>query len=307
MGSQRVRITRTLSAQDVRVDDCENASLNGSELPIKSIPDALTHYTSDVVRLILSKSDVLAEFELDFRISSEEDLCSVDEQFRRMALGGRLDTRAIEDFISATSGFVSAIGYCDGICSYLYGVLALEHAPDSSLSHKAYGRKFRRATEELTDYERPLARVIRSLIEFHFNHFAEAASLGAGTRVGQAAAKYVDWLQINVVGVSSDLVAVPDLENLVTLLTDWDTEQIVRWAVRPQDEVPTDVKDIEAFLDRDLEEFDRVKLHVLLGQVYAASSSVENAVDHAKPLRNRPAFEKWAEQMIRRGSRVAND
>ena len=62
-----------------------------------------------------------------------------------------------------------------GICDYLYGVLAKERSHDASLSHEKYANKFNEAVEQLAAYDRPLARIIRSLVEFHFNHFEEAA------------------------------------------------------------------------------------------------------------------------------------
>ena len=177
LGTQPVRITRQLVPDDVRVEGCDRVVLNGRAIPVSRLPDTLAAHPADICRVVLSKSGVAAEFEIEIRVASENDLEGVERQFRRTATNRRLDLRAVDEFITASSGFRSAIGYCDGICAYLYGILAKERAPDSSISYEGYRGKFSRAAEELAAYDRPLARVIGSLVEFHFNHFRESACL----------------------------------------------------------------------------------------------------------------------------------
>lgn len=298
VGAHPVRITRAIRAGQVTTEDCDRAVLNGDEIPVGTVPRRLAQISSEMCRLILSKAEVSSEFTLDFQIASEKDLRGIEEQFERTALGRRLDIRAIEEFISATSRFGSAIGYCDGICAYLYGVLAKERSPDSSLAYEAYVGKFSKGAEQLTAYNRPLARAISSLIEFHFNHFREAALLAGEARVGQAAGRFAAWLQGSARSMDQDVVPTEMFSKLEALVTDWETEQIVRWAIQSTHERSRHVVEIEAYLKRELADYDRVKLHVLLGETYAASGDIEGALKHAKTLRNLSALEKWAESMI---------
>jgi hypothetical protein len=298
LGTQRVRITRKLSPEDVRIPDCDRAVLNGDEIPLSSLPNKLAEIDSDVCRVKLSKSGVDAEFELDIRVASDEDLKGIEEQFMRMARGSRLDIRAVEEFISATSEFRSAISYCDGICEYLYGVLAKERAPDSSLPYDAYIGKFNKAAEELADYDRPLARTIGSLVEFHFNHFRESARLSPVLRVGLVADRYAAWIESRRQTRAPQVSADETVNHIESLLTDWETEQIIRWGSRPLPDLLRDADNIESFLNKDLAEFDRVKLRVLLGEIYAKSGEAKRAIEHAKALRHLASLEKWAEAMI---------
>jgi len=241
---------------------------------------------------------VEAQFELEIRVASEHDLRGVEEQFRRMAITRRLDMRAVEDFLSGASRFGSAVGYCGGICAYLYGLLAKERAPDSSLPYEAYGAKFAKAAEELAVYDRKLARTIGGVVEFHFNHFLDAGRLSPGSRLGVVASRYAAWLQSRTqphrLGGVTD-----DGARIEVLVTDWETEQIMRWASRPLADLVKQTRDIELFLKRDLAEFDRVKLHILLGEVHAFAGNTEAALEHAKALRNLSAVELWAEAVIR--------
>lgn len=299
LGSHPVRITSQLKRDDILMERCDRAVLNGMDVPPQSLPDELARVSSGICRLQLGSGEVTSDFTLDFRIASEEDLRGLEREFERIVVGRRLDTRAIEDFIAATSGFESALGYCDGICAYLYGVLAKERAPDSSLPHEGYVGKYSKAAEELADYNRPLARTIGSLIEFHFNHFGEAVRLAGDARIGAAAARYLDWMRGRRPAEPKGSTALGAMSQLEVLVTDWETEQIARWAIRPLRELSRHVEDMEAFLGRDIAEYDRVKMHVLLAEIYSIQGEAQRSLNHAKTLRNLSAFEAWSEAKIR--------
>ena len=305
LSTHPVRITRPLTADDVKTEGCNQAFLNGRNTTVRSLPDSLTQLTSGIHKLVLRNMDVSAKFMLDFRIASEDDLMGIEDQFKRIVRRQQLDICVVDEFISATSGFGSALGYCDGICEYLYGVLAKEQAPASSLPYEAYVGKFSKAVEELANYKRPLARMIGSLVVFHFNHFGEAARLASDARVGRAAARFEAWLKDRKTEFGPDLNIA--ISNLDALVTDWETEQIVCWAVRPLDDLSQHVRDMEAFLKRNIGEYDRVKLHILLGEAYAASGDIGKALQHTKTLRNLPPFDKWAEAKIRTHSKDHNE
>lgn len=299
LGRQRVKITQPVVAAEVKIDGADRAVLNGKEIAVSGLSRALTRITSDICQIILSKDGVDAQFELEMRIASERDLRGVEEQFRKMALSHRLDVRAVEDFISGASRFGSAMGYCDGICAYLYGILAKERAADSSLKYEAYRAKFAKAAEELAGYDRKLARAIRGVIEFHFNHFEDAARLCPGSRLGVVAGRYAAWVKSRskrdaVTGGADGRTA-----GLDALVTDWETEEIIRWSSHALAVSATHAVDIEHFLKRDLADYDRVKLHILLGELHASSGNSKAALKHARELRNLSAVERWAEAMIR--------
>jgi hypothetical protein len=78
--------------------------------------------------------------------------------------------------------FASAMPYCDGISHYLYGVMAKERSPDSGLKHEEYIERYLRSSDELSGFDRPLARSVRSLVAFHFNQFDDAELLAPEVR-----------------------------------------------------------------------------------------------------------------------------
>ena len=73
-------------------------------------------------------------------------------------------------------------------------MLAKERAQSSSLPYGSYLEKFNQAAAVLLGFDRELARVIRALIAFHYNHFADAARLHPNGRVGMAAARFDAWV-----------------------------------------------------------------------------------------------------------------
>ena len=299
LGTQQVRITRRLSLGDIKTANCEHAILNGEQIPVDTLSERLMQISSDICRVVLSGTGESAEFVLDFRIATDKHLAAIEEQFARLVRGRRLDSRAIEEFITAAKPYDTAIGYCDGICTYLYGVLAKEKSADSSLKYEDYPGRFSKAGDDLAAYDRPLARVIRSLVEFHFNHFREASLLADETRVGQAAGRFAALLRGERFGDVKPLDMNNAFSSLEPLVTDWETEQIARWAVSPLGSLSRDVQEIESFLERDLAEYDKVKLQILLAEVYASQGESARVREFASPLRNLAALEYWAESRIR--------
>jgi hypothetical protein len=280
------------------VEGAEHAVLNGHEIPLSRLGRELAKFSNDVCRIVLRKHGIEAQFEMEIRVASEADLRGVEDQFKRMAAFRRLDVRAVEEFIAGASRFVSAIGYCDGICAYLYGLLAKERATGCSLPHEAYPAKYAKAVEELAPYDRNLAHMIGGLIEFHFNHFRDAARLCPSSRLGRVSSRFATWIESrDPLPITNDIGR--EATALESLVTEWDTERILGWAVQPPTALAQDARNIEAFLKRDLAEFDRVKIHMLLGEAFAATGSVKFALEHAKALRNLPALEKWAETLVR--------
>jgi len=289
LGSHPARITSLLKQDDIYIERCDRAVLNGRNVPPSLLPGELVRKTSEVCRLTLKSGEVSSDFILDFRIASEEDLRRVENEFARIAAGHKLDTCKIEDFITVTSGFESALGYCDGICAYLYGVLAKERAPDSSIPHEGYVGKYSKAAEELANYNRPLARTIGSLIEFHFNHFDETVRLAGNARIGATAKRYLGWMRGERRSEEQkNSIASGAMSQLEVSVTDWETEQIAHWAIRPLRELSRHVEDMETFLGREIAEYDRVKMHVLLAEIYSAQGEAQCSLNHAKTVRNEP-------------------
>ncbi len=295
VGSSPLRVTRSIRATDVRTLHTSAARLNGRPLPLDDLGHQLAKMSSTVVDLQLA-GDIVTDFRLVFEIALDRDIAGVERCFENAAHRGRLDRRAVEDFIGAARAFPTALAYCDGICEYLYGVLAKERSAESSLPFHEYREKFNRAADVLRDVDRPLARLIQGLVAFHFNHFPVAALCSPSTRLAAASGRYTGWI---LRSSNTDAVtAGPNTLSVDRLLTDLDTEQIIRWALSPSEDTLCQAVDIETAIDRDIPEFDRVKLRVLLAEVYGKAGRFVDAQRHARELRNNPTLGPWAESVL---------
>lgn len=309
LGANRTKITRSLIPSDIRID-CDSAWLNGAAVAVPDLPGAIAASSAATVcRIKLRKGDVIVDFELEFRIASEQDLAHVERRFLETLRGKRLDSEVVNDFIGDKREFRTAIGYCDGISSYLYGMLAREQKASSSpttLSYKDYEKKLNNAADTLQDYDRPLARAIVGLVEFHFNHFTESANIAPGFRVGTVSERYRRWISTerqvpprdpdtNVASNQEVIKAAPPIDRL---LTDQATERIIGWSVLSAEQLSPNTGGIESFLSSTLPKYDSAKLRVLLGEIHAASNNANDAVTHAKFLLHTPPFQPWAERLI---------
>jgi hypothetical protein len=297
IGSTPVTITQQIEPHSVEVDACSAVFLNGLRMPPSHLAGALSSLEHDTARIQLEGEGTTASFELRIEIAKESDLAGVEKSFLDVAKNRRMDKHAIELFIGMASQFNTAISYYDGICDYLYGVLIKEKSAEASLPYESYREKFTRAADMLQTINRPLAKKIGGLIEFHFNHFCESMALTPDSRVGYASQQYAMWLNIIESRSNSGIPKVAD-EKLEAMLTDWDTERLIRWSVMPSANLLLEKQAIENMLKNDLAEFDRTKLHVLLAEIGLASKNTHLVMKHARELRNSPSLATWAESAI---------
>jgi hypothetical protein len=300
IGNQRVTITRPMRSGQLVIKGAERAFLNDREVALAALGRSVAQFSDDVCRIVLLKNGVPAHLEIEIRIATEVDLKGIEAQFERMAATRRLDSRVVEEFIAACSPFKTAVGYCDGICNYLYGLMAKERATDCSLRHEQYIEKYSAAAERLAPYDRGLSRTVGGLIEFHFNHFQDAVRLCPDSRLGYVSNYFATWVASRTVADSSTAdTANRRATSIEKVVTELDTERILTWASLPLKSLAVHLHNLEEMCRRmDLAEFDRVKLHMLLGESLAATGNTVGALVHARSLRNLPTVEAWAESLI---------
>jgi hypothetical protein len=296
-GTTPMRITGSLDPANVMTSRCDRSWINGALVAPEDLGRQLAQIRNDSVTIRLANDNVSAEFTLRFEIAAVTDLEGVDRCFLDVARRGRLDRRAVEDFITMSRGYPTAMGYCDGICEYFYGVLIKERSPESSLPYARYREKFNRAVDALQDIERPLARVICALIAFHFNHFSRCLDVGEVNRVDVASGRFERWIAGDLLA-AGQLPSRPRSDALERLLTDFEAERLLQWSVASPEALLSQIDDMESMARTDLAEFDRTKLRILLAELYASQGRVSEAKRHLRELRNNQALGDWAERLL---------
>ncbi len=297
LGTTIFRVTRDVTAADFVIDLSTTASVNGKSVRVADVPKMLAKVKNDKVRIELANDGAHAVFEVAFRIAAVGDLESVEAAFLKLAKKSQLTIASVEGFIEDCRPFTTADGYYDGICHYLYGVLAKERSPDSALPYEEYRKRFNRAANELLDYDRPIARIIRALVAFHFNHFADVVAAAPAGRLRFAAARFAALLD----GADWDAVSPLNAARrnaTEDLLTDHETLRILRWATSPLADLGAKAAEISALAKRDIPEFDRVKLRMLLAEASTAAGDKDTAKKAARALIGSPKTAAWAERVI---------
>ena len=300
-GSRPVIVTSKIESADIALERCERVLVNGREIPLEWLGEDLAARSWEICHLIVCGDETQAEFTIEFRIASEEDLSGVEGEFARIAGTKLLDVRTVEDLITATRPFTTARGYSDAICTYLHGVLVKEGGVGSSLAYARYNEKYTESVEELNWYDRPLARAIVSVIEFHHNHFPEAALKGRGSRTGEAARRFQRWVEARGDDTTNAGQSAAAGNGLDIWVSDQETDQIVFWTLQPMDKLVHEADKMEVFLRRDIADYDRVKVAILLTEMYWAIGETSRASEHAKTV-GTGAFEEWARRRILPGA-----
>ncbi len=281
VNTQPLVIKSPLSPSDVTVLSTEEVVLNGQSLASNSLGEALSRCQSGTARIVLSGDLAQTPRTLHFMIATPDDLAGVEQSFMSTAADGRLDRRAIEQFISAAKRFPTAEAYCDGICEYLYGVLAKERSSAVDVPYERYRDKLNRSMEALRDLHRPLARQILGLIDFNFNLMQSAKHRDPTSRVGFAAARLRAWGNGDI---APDPRSTTRRTAIDRALTDADTEAIVSWACRGLTDLVQYVNDIDEFSRKPLAEFDKSKCHIMMVTLRLHMGDIEGARRHAREL-----------------------
>ncbi len=299
VGATPFRVTRQLLASDIELGKATTASLNGEAVKLAELPMRLVQLSNDRVTVRLANDGAAASFELHVRIAREHDMAGVEAAFLAMARARILSIAAIEGFISECRPFQTADGYYDGICHYLYGVLAKERSSESGLLFDEYHQRYSRAADELKGFERPLAHIVRALVSFHFNHFDDAQMIAPTGRLQHAAVAFAGVLEGWPWHLERD-AGDERSSALEDLLTDHETLRILRWAALGANELKACAADIAMQSKRGVPGYDRLKLVVMAAEALAARGDSAAARQTARELIGNLQTAAWAEALLAR-------
>ena len=303
VGALPVKVLTPLREGDVVVEVATRCVLNGRPVQPRTLGAVLSGMSHEFVELTLRNGGAATRCELDFAIADEAHLQGVEAAFLRMARDQVLSIDAVSRFIQDCRALRTAMPYCDGICHYLYGVMAKEQSSDSGLERNQYAERFMRSSDELSGFDRSLARSVRALIAFHFNQFDEAELLAPEGALRHAAGAFAGLLQ----GLPwhFDAAFSPALGSAVEdLLTDQDTLEILADASHGLVDLKNRAEDLVDHLRRAPPGgYDRMKRILLAGEALAAredDASHAAARRLARELASQRDSSDWAEAMLDR-------
>lgn len=302
LGAQTVKIRSPFALGDFEFALAEQARVNGQAIPLTGVAAHLASLNDEFVKLDLIGAGVTVSHKVDIRIARDEDLQAVEAALLRMAGLRRLTVEAIQALIEECSAFKSANDYVQGLTRYLYGVLAKERAPSSSLHFDEYLRYFNEAEQTLAGFDRPVARLIRALVAFHFNRFGDARRLAPTKRLRTAAGAFETLLGAKqVCGGSFGAPFSSKSDSAIeALLTDIHSESILAWLASGRDGMAEASNNLEAALEHPWAEYDKLKIRLMLAESCLVRSEDQRARQIARELIGLPETEAWAEGLLGR-------
>jgi hypothetical protein len=222
-----LKVQSALSPGDVIIEDAILCWIDGKPTSKDSLRLLLADATNSFHKIRLANNGSQTEISLDFQVANQSDLIEVERALVRMATGHQLNIDAVGRFINECRDLSTSISYCDGIAHYLYGVMAKEQMPSTGLDVVSYPSRYSQAYEQLTDINRPIARSIRALISFHFNHFRDAEALAPIGDLQKVAGEFSGLLDGMPWNFEEEIKS-NDQEVLADLFTDQVTLEILR-------------------------------------------------------------------------------
>lgn len=296
--SQTMRITAPLRSAEVEIQ-AKAARLNGKELSVPDLTLEVASLRTGIHCIEIRNGPIKKTHRLDFRIADPKDLRGVEEALESLIVARRLSKESIQSFVDACSRFTSALGYVDGIFQYLSGMLIKSRSREATLPFELYVEKYNLALQQLTAYDRPVARLMCGLIDFHYNHFREVSQVITGSRIG-AIAKYMWGLKsMGAQAVGPDCIPALTPHPLEDLVSDNDTHRLIQWAVASLNGSIDNLKEMEEYLRGPHAGLDTVKVRLLLIHAYLQAGHRELARPHIKAISFEPGFEAWDEKETR--------
>jgi hypothetical protein len=297
-GRSRLIVAEPTAESDWSVLGTKSVIINGRQAEPSKVGAGLSVVKHGVAHVVLANEKSKQEFDLRFAIADPSDLAGVDGRLHEMVHRHQLTIAVIEGFLAATTQFVTAADYRDGIATYLYGVLARERSPESGLEYGAYREKFDEAVSLLGGFDRIPADVICGLVAFHYNQFDHAILRAQSPRVAWASGRLMRLLGGE--DLTHDDVVAPERSSLDFVLSDAATEQVLSWCCIPLDgSAGAAIEDMEASLNAQ-EPSDQLKLRVIAAEHHLRTGANERARSHVNELRNNAAAEAWARACILR-------
>lgn len=302
VSGRTLKIQSTLSPNDILIEEASHCLIDGKSISVKELRLFLANATWSFHNIQLSNNGAKSEISLDFQVSDDSDLIEVERALLRLANGQKLNLEAIGGFISDCRSLNTGMSYCDGIAHYLYGVMAKEHAPTSGIDSSNYIYRYSQSVDQLTDINRPIARTIRSLVSFHFNHFFESEALsqqGTLQKVSQAFSSILDGVSWNF---DDNFVNTP-VDAMCGLLTDQITLEILRDASQDIESLKSKADLLQSRLDKMSAGYDRTKR--LLLTIEALSHQENNSSQNVakkliRELKPQSFARNWCEVITNR-------
>ena len=276
------------------IQQAERVVIDQQEVTSRQACRRLSEITSGFHEVTLTSNDYSVTYHIEFDIPTEAQLATVERAFNTLIVNQPLESNRIAQFITVAKQEDGAKYYLEGVSDFLYGVLAKDQRDGTSLERDDYSAKYHAAREALRFLDRPLANLIKSLVNFNDNAFSEAEAQAPGGQIAHAC-QVLNGLRDGKHCPAPDTRIASDHNLPVDTLT----AEIMRFCslrlAEEQEQLPQLVHLASKRLTTD---HDRVKIQALAMNTCWEAGDHEQASSWAKKLRHSPLFEVLATRII---------
>lgn len=179
------RVIRTqLQESDVAIANAHivKVSVNGAmsrQVSLTDIPEILAKQKQAEVTLELvnnsqpNAAPVTSKYNFSFRVADLDALKNVEKAFVEVLVSAAISLESIDKFTADKRAQGLGNEYASGLAKYCLGILIKERPDGERLttSFSRYREHYGAALDLLKDFQRPLARLITSIIRFSMNDF----------------------------------------------------------------------------------------------------------------------------------------
>lgn len=290
----RAIVRRPLNASAIAANDYSTILLDGKSVSAPDLAAVLARERQGYHVITLQGQGKPVEYRLDFDIADPRELDQIDTLFQGLVQDSVLNRALIDGFMRLAQRHATCGSYVEGICHYLWGVLAKDQSGDTGLERREYESRFNLAIAALHGHARPMPEVINAVIHFNFNAFGHMAG-----------ARYAPGLSLaaqRIAGVKADQVDdVASARADTGIPLDAATHRLLDYAARLDTLSADDIREMDAVRrESSWVPADKAKLSVLLAETYLKQGDAARAKELARRLHNDPNFGSWAESMINR-------
>ncbi len=295
----RFVVMQSLQAAEVRAVNADVCIVNGVETSVDRFAKQLATASNSffAVSLVGRDGSLQSKYEISVELPAIEEILAVEGAFARLAAMGSLSLNGINSFIREVSSALTARRYLDGLSGYLFGVLAKDQRGDTSLTQEQGRMKLNDAHQTLMLIDRPLARVVRAVIEFQANVFLQTRGVRLAPRLLHA----MQWYESARKG---RLEAFPETQVIDGVAPsrvplDAATDELLTYMSSPVALLHSQARAIEKRCQQpNWLPDDRAKARVLYTALQISQGNPKGASQTARKFRHDPIFQNLAEKLL---------
>ena len=307
----QIRLRRLVTASDFHTLHCGSASLSINGRPSKTfdakkLSDVLSKQIDCEISIQLHgqgrSAAASSTYEIHIVVPDETHLDKADRLFLADLAKNDVGLRDVEKFAADSAALDSCKDYASGLTDYVLGMLIKDQSGNVSLEFKEYVAKHQSALALLSNFDRPLARIVCTFIRFSLNDFLSPFVTCGVDKLDASIAFFVERCGIPNAQISNNSTLASlksrnlcpvDQTSFVLLAGASDL-----WTMQNMSPLADKVV---AISDRQgVSGYDRAKAYVLLAEHFERTQNTLKAASAARMLSNDPVFGRWADHFEQR-------